>query len=163
MEEKPTPEQLQEYFKNDRAKFDSIANHYRENDTQFYLEHIHPLYIKERSIDSKYKSPVFINAKQYDVKKMDYSVLPVKRKPVIPKAEYVNPVYSQLRPGEIECPYCHQKVYPYHYATISTSGWAMIIMGTLLTPVIIGIIFVIAGTRMKNIHSGCPRCGIRYN
>lgn len=44
MESKPTQEQLESYYYNNRSYFDSLANYYYKNDKDFYTEFIHPFY-----------------------------------------------------------------------------------------------------------------------
>lgn len=44
MENKPTPEELESHYYNDRKYFDYLAHYYYKNDKEFYLNFILPFY-----------------------------------------------------------------------------------------------------------------------
>jgi hypothetical protein len=61
----------------------------------------------------------------------------------------------------ITCPFCQNKIAPITHSSITTGGIVMIVAGILLSPILVGIILIIIGASMKDIHKSCPSCGMK--
>ena len=75
----------------------------------------------------------------------------------------IAPIYENNKfDGLIDCPFCHSRIKPNYWKSMSTGGIFMILAGILLAPVLVGIILIIIGMNMKDVSRVCPMCKMKF-